>query len=382
MKINFIILVSLIIPFSSWSQGRTIKTTTPCDDEVLFKTPGQWFKYTDVWQVDHIKFNSSQQQEVVKRVDKISEMIKKIYPEPMGVDAAWKRTLGYSTFGDQVTYIRIDQFTLDRKVLVEKPVANFGFVSGFFRHFCATDNVNEIWSGYPGETGTWLNISANSFNGFAEEYFGNEDTLTIGGYPVYLRPPLKQNFDSYQLFYSKGVVDNPHVTPQLFALVHRKGELPYIHVTRKQYLEKCLIHIEKFQNQMIKSFEQTPLATGEGQGSKTEQLAELKKNKEAILKRYRDELEETTRQGLLDAPAIIPVTIYNMDESTPIFVEENIGWMIVTANLNYMRTALPKYVPQFFVMEWRWNDWKPQADVAKLIEEEFPFKNLLEMIDK
>ena len=370
-----------MIHFSSVGQN-TIKTTIPCDDELLFKTPGRWFKYTDVWQVDHIAFNKSLQQEVSNRADKIQAMMQQIYPEPMGVDVAWKRTLGFSTFADKVTYIRNDQFTMDRNVIVEKPVASFGYVAGFFRHFCATDNANEIWSGYPGETGTWLNISANSFNGFAEEYFGNEDTLTIGGYPVHLRPPLKQSFDGYQLFYSKGNVDNPHFTPELFALVHRKGESPYIAVTRKQYLEKCLIHIDKFQDLMIKSFEQTPLVTGEGQGSKSEQLAELKKNKEAILKRYRDELEQSTREGLLDAPAIIPVTIYNMDEYTPIFVEENIGWMIVRANPNYMRKDLPKYVPQFFVVEWRWNDWKPQEDVGKLIEEKFPFEKLQAMIDK
>jgi hypothetical protein len=133
---------------------------------------------------------------------------------------------------------------------------------------------------------------------------------------------------------------------------------------------------------MIKSFEQTPTLTGEGQGSKTEQLAELKKNKEAILKRYRDELAQSTRQGLLDAPAIIPVTIYNMDEYTPIFVEENMGWMIVRTNPNYMRKDLPKHVPQFFVVAWKWNDWKSQADVGKLIEERFPFEKLQLMIDK
>ena len=382
MKKYIITFCLLLVQFSSWSQERTIKTTTPCDDELLYKTPGRWFKGTNVWQVDHIAFNKAQQQEVLYRMDAVHQMMLAIYPQPLGVDVAWHHTLGYSTFGDQVTYIRTDEFSLDRKVVMERPVASFGYVAGFFRHFCSTKNQNEIWPGYPGETGTWFNVSTNSLNGFAQEYFGNFDTLTIGGYPVHLRPPLKQNFDGYEIFYSKAVVDNPDVTPELFALVHRKGELPYIPVTRKQYLEKCLIHIEKFQDLMIKNFEQTPLMTGEGQGSKTEQLAELKKNKEAILKRYRDELEQTTQQGFLDAPAIIPLTIYNMDEWSPIFVEENKGWMIVRANPNYMRKDLPKHVPQFFVMEWRWNNWQSQIEIGKLIEEKFPFDKLQSMIDK
>ena len=382
MKKTIIILLFSIIHFPSWSQGRTIKTSVPCTDEVLYKTPGQWFKSTNVWQVDHIGFNLAQQQQVLNRMDAVHQMMFNIYPQPMGVDVTWHHTLGYSTFADQVTYVKTDEFSMDRRAVVERPVASFGYVAGFFQHFCSTKDPLEIWSGYPGETGTWLNVIANAFAGFAVEYFGNFDTLTIGGYPVHLRQPLKQSFDGYELFYSKAVVDNPEVTAQRYVLIHRKGELPYIPVTRKQYLEKCLIYIEKFQDLMIKSFEQTPLATGEGQGSKTEQLAELKKNKEAILKRYRDELEQSTRQGLLDAPAIIPVTIFNMDEYTPIFVEENMGWMIVRANPNYMRKDLPKYVPQFFVIEWRWNEFKSQADVGKLIEEKFPFKNLLEMIDK
>jgi hypothetical protein len=309
-------------------------------------------------------------------------MMQQIYPQPIGLDVGWKRTLGYSTFADQVTYIRTDEFSMDRQAVVERPVASFGYVAGFFRHFCSTKDPHDIWSGYPGETGTWFNLFTNSLAGFADEYFGNQDTLTIGGYPVYLRPPLKQNFDGYQVFYSKGNVDNPHLTPERFALVHRKGELPYIPVTRQQYLEKCIAHLAKSQDVMIKNFEHAPLTTGEGQGSKTEQLAELIKNKEAILKRYSDELEQTTRQRLLGAPAIIPVAIYNTDEFNPIFTEETKGFMIVRANPNYMRKELPKYVPQFFAVSWKWNDWPSQAHVCKLIEEHFPFGKLQAMIDK
>jgi hypothetical protein len=133
---------------------------------------------------------------------------------------------------------------------------------------------------------------------------------------------------------------------------------------------------------MIKQFEKMPVSTVADEATWKEQLSELKKNKDVILKRYRNELEETTRQGLLDSSAIIPVTIYNTDEWNSIFVEENKGFMIVRANPAYIRKQLPKHVPQFFVVAWKWNDWKPQADVGKLIEEKFPFGQLQEMIDK
>jgi hypothetical protein len=417
VKKQIIIVLFLIIHFSSPSQN-VIKTTTPCNDEVLFETPGRWSKGTNVWQTDHIGFNKTQQQEVLNRMDAVHQMMYNIYPKPKGVDVNWHQTLGYSTFGDQVKYVRTDQFSMDRVAVDEKPVASFGYVSGFFRHFCNPNNLNEIWSGYPGETGTWINVYANAFAGFATEYFGNQDTFTIGGYPVHLRQPLKQKFDGYELFYSKANV-YPEYYNELYVLVHRKGEIPYIPVTRKQYLHKCIAHLTKSLGTTIKDFEQLPMRTIAEQeaekkqtiakmekdfgkdpqalksavdyylsGYKTEQeirkeqVAELIKHKEAVLKHYRDELEETTNKGLLNSPAIIPMKIYDPDEYLPIFVEENIGWMIMTANPKYMRKEMPKYVPQFFVVEWVWNEWKSQADIGKLVEEKFPFDKLHALIDK
>ena len=71
MKKQIIILLLFIIQFSSWSQVRTIKTTTPCTDEVLYKTPGKWIRGYDFWKADHVAFNQSQQQEVINRLNKI-----------------------------------------------------------------------------------------------------------------------------------------------------------------------------------------------------------------------------------------------------------------------------------------------------------------------
>ena len=39
VKMNVFIFLALLIPVSSLSQP-TIKTATPCDDELLFKIPG------------------------------------------------------------------------------------------------------------------------------------------------------------------------------------------------------------------------------------------------------------------------------------------------------------------------------------------------------
>ena len=67
----------------------------------------------------------------------------------------------------------------------------------------------------------------------------------------------------------------------------------------------------------------------------------------------------------------------------PIFVEENVGGMVVIENPKYMRKDLPKHLPQFFTVQWEWDEyWKPQNDIGKLILEKFPFDKLQAMIDK
>ena len=113
-----------------------------------------------------------------------------------------------------------------------------------------------------------------------------------------------------------------------------------------------------------------------------EQLKKLKQEKDEVLKKYQDELEKTTKEGLLDAPAIVQFIWDLLLTNQTIFTDEKNGWSLVIQNPDYMRKDLPKYVPQFIVVSWQWDEWKPQADIAKLIEEKFPFEKLREMIDK
>ena len=132
-------------------------------------------------------------------------------------------------------------------------------------------------------------------------------------------------------------------------LIHRKGILPYIPVTRKQYLERCISFHTKLWDGIIKGTENLPVRSLEEQekeknaklakfekdfgkdpkrlkstvdyylsGYKTDQqirdeeVQKAKKNKEKELKKFTDELEKTTQQGLLDSPAMIRV-MYDSD---------------------------------------------------------------------
>ena len=109
------------------------------------------------------------------------------------------------------------------------------------------------------------------------------------------------------------------------------------------------------------------------------QVNKIKKNKDDVLRSFKDELEKTTNAGLLDSPAIVLEMFYH----SPVFTTDAAGGrMLVTENPGYMRKDLPKYVPQFFVLHWNWNNTKVQEDIAKIIEEKFPIEKLQAMIDK
>ena len=165
-----------------------------------------------------------------------------------------------------------------------------------------------------------------------------------------------------------------------YVLIHRKGELPYIPVTRKQYLDRALIYVNKFYDKMIKSFDLVPVRSLEEQealkkktldgykknyGSdpkklksavdyylssyqtdqqrRDEQINKIVKERNAELKNIQDELEKTTKEGLLDSPAIVTGVSGIFNPGAPVFsTEEEGGSMLVTENPEYSEKTCPK----------------------------------------
>lgn len=117
------------------------------------------------------------------------------------------------------------------------------------------------------------------------------------------------------------------------------------------------------------------------QQRRDEQVKKAKIDKIDILKRYQDELEKTTKEGLLDSPACV-VVIHSPDLTTPIFVAGDKGHMLVTDNPDYIRKDLPKYIPQFFVLNWKGMSSGVRGEVGKVINEKFPIEKLQAMIDE
>ena len=56
--------------------------------------------------------------------------------------------------------------------------------------------------------------------------------------------------------------------------------------------------------------------------------------------------------------------------------------MLITENASYIRKESPKYVPQIIVLGLRWNDWEPQKNLARIVQENFPVERLEAMLDR
>jgi hypothetical protein len=154
--------------------------------------------------------------------------------------------------------------------------------------------------------------------------------------------------------------------------------LPYIPVTRKQYLDRAIAYATKFYDKIIATNEQIP-DKAERDETKNRNI----KAKNDAIKKLQDELEKTTRDGLLDATAVVGTDPLVMNEGSIFLPEKDGGVMLTTENPNYFRKDLPGYIPQFFVLSWtRTGKQKWETDFRNAIEQNFPVEQLKAMIDK
>lgn len=107
-----------------------------------------------------------------------------------------------------------------------------------------------------------------------------------------------------------------------------------------------------------------------------------------MIKRYKAEFQKSKATNLLDSPAEI-YSPFTVCEGTPIFATgPEGGKMLVTANPAYIRKDVPKYIPQFMVVYWKWVSDFPMYGGAqgeyyrRMIEANFPIEKLQAMIDE
>ena len=370
MKKQITIICLLLNSVFARSQNF-VKMSSPCTDALMQKTPGRWINVKD--NIYAPELNKAQLPEIAKRLDNIQKFVLKTYPTPIGVDAVWQRIVNDEFFCSQLKFSNTSEGELKYDIVNGIPVASYYYSSGFFRYSCGSE-PNQMRTGYPGETGTSMFVYANNLQNFFIRMQLDkplEQVMCIDGRPIKMMSAVKGKWKGYTLYYPEPGSGESYV------LLHREGILPYIPVTRKEYLDRCIEYIPKFYGPMLKGCESYPDAE-----QREEYLKNARQQREKVLKFYQDELKRTTADNLLNSPAIIPTYIFNISADPVFSTEEAGGKMLVTENPAYIRKDLPKYIPQFFVMTWRCSDWKPQKDVCITIEEDFPIEKLQVMIDK
>jgi len=238
---------------------------------------------------------------------------------------------------------------------------------------------------YPESSSGFIDINANDLE-ILNEIYAAGDEWRIDGRPIKRKLFAAGQWKGYDMMSSVGGYYADPASDH-FVLISRDGMLPYIPVTRKQYLNRAIPYVTRYYDELTKKLvEGNDAMPSQFRAPKDEidkQTALYAKLKNDAVTKLQHALEETTIKGLLDAPAVVRIDPLLMNEGPVFQTEAEGGCMLATENPNYFRKELPKYVPQFFVIHLMEGD--PQhsnMNFKRIIEENFPVEKLKAMIDK
>jgi hypothetical protein len=370
------IALFLLSTWMSAQESRFLvtKTSVPCTNAMTDTFKGKWIDNKS--NTDFGGLNHQQSAEVLTRVNAIQQLVMAVYPSPVGAWAAWNAALVKTSFADQVKYEMNQNNTINEEKIKTNPVSRLQYsliLSPFSCH-----GEDEIWNIYPNITGnTGLTIHANYLPILNAQVLDNEEGMTIDGRPIKYKMPTMGAWKGYEMMTPEGG-SNALLFNSRYVLISRKGMLPYVPVTRKQYLDRAIKYISNKYDKWIAISAEIP-----DRDEREKEISDTKQQKAETLLQYQEELKRTTSEGKLDSAAIVAgVTIMGPAPKSIFSTEAEGGRMLVTENPDYFRKELPNYVPQFFVLEWDWANAAWSLNFRQAIEDNFQIGNLLEMIDK
>jgi hypothetical protein len=301
----------------------------------------------------------------------------------MAFDAVWGYFTSDEHFASQINIERMqDRFR--NSFINGIPTISYSYSVKFCDYNCGR-TANEIMRGRGCEAGTNVYVVMNSLEGFFSRLLIDDDymdIMRIDGRPIRMMPVLSGlKWKGYDLYVSERGLN------KYMVLLHREGMLPYIPVTRKEYLDRSLEYLRQFFDKQLKSAEHPEgLASLMDKNERDEQVKKLQKFRDEVLKYYRDELDATTKEGLLDTPAVIwGGMLAHLYTQYPVFTTQaDGGTLLVTENPAYIKKELPKYIPQFIIYSlWNSEDGpEPALNPYHQYFKDFPIEKLQAMIDK
>lgn len=380
IKITAAIIFFFLLSPVVWCQGRLVKTTSPCNDELLKKTPGRWMPMGHRF---YANITKPQEQEIVNRLTMIHQLAFNVLPAPIAFDAL-------PFFSSSSDYRFASLLTINRSSSRPEahltsgiPIIGYGYSAAFCPYFCG-QNTYEMFRGAGCEAGTYISVTINNLTSlFIPQHLEPDHAgiMRINERPIKMMVPLRQKkWKGYDIY-----IPESGSGKNMVLLTHN-GLLPFLPVTRREYLTRCLEYLPQFFDRDMIPFEKREgLALLMNKEQWDEQMGKMRKIKTDVIKHYKDEWEASSRAGLLDTPAIILNDISPITTSSPIFIsQEEGGSLLVTENPAYIKKELPLYIPQFMIFSW-WDCQcgpDPSLNPYKKYEEDFPIEKLQALIGK
>ena len=319
----------------------------PCTGkEDLLGIKGKWTARTDVGRGVNIPPGAAK--EIDTRIDRIGKLFQAAYPEPRGMDAAGYRDL-------------------DSPQLLENGPYGYSYRSMYLAWSC-NPRTHKFQLG--GETATWAYAFVNHLTWFAEP----QKTLRVQGEPTFLLTKRVGTFRGFPEY--EGIHNQSSNTGQTFSravLVTRPGRSPLKAVTRKQFLEAYLALVEAQRKALIAEIQKVdPVRKETLIKQRKEQVNKLTETATGRLSRMSP--SEAEQPAFLTGPNLV-----QFKDFTP---EAQGGRALVRLDRGALDPGLPRFVPQFAVVYWRWQKNVPSDAFHTEFERRFDADALVQLLGR
>lgn len=355
-----------------------------CTKEILAQKPGQWKKSQD--------FSPGIPPQILNKaktiVAPLSKLFFEVYPQPRGCDAKW-----YESYGSGTYDIGLAQ--------------SYEYIAYFMMYYCK-GNGKDFFVG--SETDDWIYIMAN-YSGYLNDF------LTVNGkkYWSIKRPTQVKDGMLYYDYPNSSSSPDPQGLWVYAWMITYPGKLPYIPVTRKEYLVEARQEVAKTQITVIENVKKYTVIrpAAEQEAAKQKEVDYLKKSYPDNPRRWQRFLEDyqTDEQRLqmaidkmtaqyqatlkimddllknlsaeeLQKPAVISVIATAFKGFEDDYKEKNAN-MLIRWNPDYFDKKLSKASPQFFTVLVRENRRDlPAVEITRLFKQKFRFEVLSSMLGK
>jgi hypothetical protein len=354
-----------------------------CDAESIARKPSGWKKREDYVPPDVRKEPLSRAKAVVSDIGRM--LTEEVYPQPRGCNPTWRGD--YNGGGPY-------------------PSFSYSFESGYFMYYCKPSG-KEMYVG--AETETWITVQANNsgvLNGNME--LNGKRFLTMRRHNE-----IRDGMLYYEIPRTETAPRTRDTNMTYAWLVTYPGKLPYLPVSRKEYLLEAMKEVQKKQQQVVAAMQKTTVIrpAAEQAAQKKKRIDEIEKGytgnaREARINRYLKDYrtDEQRKQDAIDAVSanyrktleLMDGLLRNMTENElrmPAVMQGPANGfqgfrddtphihMLVRPDPDYFDKRLSRATPQFFTVVALEEARMPASrEVVAAFVEKFRFERLKQML--